>query len=167
MFKLDKPCTLQQRTDFIHEYEQIQGLIIQETPEALIALDKKVEEPTLADIRTSKLDENEAMYVKNRYYSTFTLTIQGKICEFKTDIETQLDLLTAYAITSSGYIYGGYLTENEIELNLKLEDVITILAKFVQVSNVGPIWLTYKQLINKADNIETLKNLNIDYKLNV
>ena len=106
MFKLDKPCTLQQRTDFIHEYEQIQGLIIQETPEALIALDKEIEEPTLADIRASKLDENKAMYIKNRYNTTFTLTIQGKICEFKTDIETQLNLLTAYAITSSGYIYG-------------------------------------------------------------
>lgn len=181
MYKLDKPYTLRQRTDFISKYEQSLGLTIIELDNSLIALepneyinqdgnielDNNYNIKTLNDIKNNKLEENNniAKYVK--YNTVFTINIQDKLCEFDTSLETQLNLLTAYAITSSGYIYGGFITKNNIELDLTLNDTILILTKFVEHSNVAPVWNAYRQLINQAKDIESVENIIIDYKLNV
>lgn len=181
MYKLDKPYTLRQRTDFISKYEQELGLMLKELDNSLVALepneyidddgnikiDNTYDKKSLEEIKDIKLKENNIIAKYIRRNTVFTVVVQNKLCEFNTSIETQLDLLTAHVLTSAGYIYGGFITNNNIELNLTLDDTILILTKFVEHSNIGPIWNTYKQLISQAKDINTVENIIIDYKINV
>ena len=107
--------------------------------------------------------ENEEKSDYARYNQNFTVVIQEKECVFDTSSKTQTDLLTAFAVCSTGLTYDGWITNNGIELNLTLDDVSLISASFKELSNVYPKWNYFKKLIDKAKSIEELEKIIIDY----
>ena len=89
--------------------------------------------------------------------------MQNKICLFDTSEQTQRDLLTAFAVCSTGATYDGWVTNNGVELDLTLEDVALISATFKEKSNVYGKWNEYKQAIDNAETIAEVEGININY----
>lgn len=115
--------------------------------------------------KTEKYAENDTKASEARYNKEFTITVQNKICLFDTSEQTQRDLLTAFAVCSTGATYDGWVTNNGVELDLTLEDVALISATFKEKSNVYGKWNEYKQAIDNAATIEDVEGIVIDYDL--
>ena len=113
--------------------------------------------------RAAKHLENNTKAEVARYNQNFTITIQGKDCTFDTSRGTQSDLLTAFAVCSTGATYDGWITNNGVELNLTLEDVALIANTFKELSNVYPKWNEFNIMIDNAATIEELEAIIIDY----
>lgn len=107
-------------------------------------------------------NDNKAKYA--RYNQEFSLLIQDKICVFDTTLTTQNDLLTAFAVCSQGETYNGWITNNAVELNLTLDDVLLISSKFKELSNVYLKWKYFKELIDKTKTIEEIEKIVINYE---
>lgn len=107
--------------------------------------------------------ENAIKAKEARYNQEFSIIIQNKECVFDTSAETQSDLLTAFAVCAQGETYDGWVTNNGVELDLTLEDVTLIAATFKELSNVYSGWNEYKALIDKAETIEELEAIEINY----
>lgn len=113
--------------------------------------------------KTNKYAENDTKASEARYNKEFTITVQNKICLFDTSEQTQRDLLTAFAVCSTGATYDGWVTNNGVELDLTLEDVALISATFKEKSNVYGKWNGYKQAIDNAETIADVEGININY----
>lgn len=113
--------------------------------------------------KADKYAENDFKASEARYNQEFTLTVQDKICLFDTTEQTQRDLLTAFAVCSTGATYDGWVTNNGVELDLTLEDVALISATFKEKSNVYGKWNEYKQAIDNAETIADVEGININY----
>ncbi len=128
-------------------------------------LANKCPHKSLADIKAEKYEENDYKASQARYCRGFTITIQEQECVFDTTQTTQTDLLTAFAVCSTGATYDGWVTNNGVELDLTLEDVALISATFKQKSNVYGKWNEYKTDIDRAQTIKELERIVIDYDL--
>lgn len=117
----------------------------------------------LKTARTAKLSENDTKAEQARYGKTFTVAIQEQECLFDTKQQTQTDLLTAFAVTSLGLTYDGWVTNNGISLDLTANDVVAISNAFKVASNIYPEWNVYFEAINNAQTVEELNNIIIDY----
>ena len=117
----------------------------------------------LAKAKSEKHAENDYKASEARYNQEFTITIQEQECVFDTKQTTQADLLTAFAVCSSGETYDGWVTNNGVELDLTLEDVALISQVFKQKSNVYGKWNEYKTAINEAETIEEVEGIDINY----
>ena len=113
--------------------------------------------------KADKYAENDTKASEARYNKEFTITVQNKICLFDTSEQTQRDLLTAFAVCSTGATYDGWVTNNGVELDLTLEDVALISATFKEKSNVYGKWNEYKQAIDNAETIADVEGININY----
>ena len=113
--------------------------------------------------KADKYTENDQKASEARYNKEFTITVQNKICLFDTSEQTQRDLLTAFAVCSTGATYDGWVTNNGVELDLTLEDVALISATFKEKSNVYGKWNEYKQAIDNAETIADVEGVNINY----
>lgn len=113
--------------------------------------------------KSEKYAENDSKANITRYGQEFTLMIQDKECVFDTKQTTQADLLTAFAVCSTGATYDGWVTNNGVELDLTLEDVALISATFKEKSNIYGKWNEYKQAIDNAETIADVEGLNINY----
>ena len=113
--------------------------------------------------KAEKIAENDRKASEARYNKEFTITVQNKICLFDTSEQTQRDLLTAFAVCSTGATYDGWVTNNGVELDLTLEDVALISATFKEKSNVYGKWNEYKQAIDNAETIADVEGININY----
>ena len=122
------------------------------------------EQEELARLKPLKYEENNQKADAKRYSQEFTITIQEQECVFDTTEKTQTDLLTAFAVCSTGATYDGWVTNNGIEIDLTLEDVALISATFKELSNVYPKWNEYKTLIDNAETLEELNAIVIDYE---
>lgn len=111
----------------------------------------------------AKYKENNTKANTARYSQEFTLTIQDKECVFDTNQTTQADLLTAFAVCSTGATYDGWVTNNGIVLDLTMEDIVLISAVFKEKSNVYGKWNTYKTMIDNATTLEEVEAIVIDY----
>lgn len=130
-----------------------------------IALNPNYEGMTLERAKQNKYTENDNKASEARYNQEFTITIQDKECVFDTKSTTQADLLTAFAVCSSGATYDGWVTNNGVELDLTLEDVALISQVFKEKSNIYGKWNEYKQEIDSAVNVEEVNNIVIDYEV--
>ena len=117
------------------------------------------------EAKMAKYRENEEKSDYARYNQSFTVTIQDKECVFDTSSKTQTDLLTAFAVCSTGLTYDGWITNNGVELNLTIDDVYLISASFKELSNVYPKWNYFKNLIDESKTIDELNSIVIDYSL--
>ena len=118
----------------------------------------------LQEAKNIKLRENQNNLKKKRYGQTFTVIIQDQECVFDTSEETQRDLQTAALVTSSGLTYDGWVTNNDITLNLTNQDVQTVFSAFYQL--VSPLYqkdLEYKTSIENAQTIKDLENITLIY----
>lgn len=113
--------------------------------------------------KADKYAENDFKASEARYNQEFILTVQDKICLFDTSEQTQRDLLTAFAVCSTGATYDGWITNNGVELDLTLEDVALVSATFKEKSNVYGKWNEYKQAIDNAETIAYVEGININY----
>ncbi len=115
--------------------------------------------------KADKYAENNIKAKEARYNQEFTITVQGKECVFDTSEETQRDLLTAYDVCATGVTYDGWTTNNCVELDLSLEDIVLIFQVFKEKSNVYGKWKEYKQAIDKATTIKKVEAIDIDYEV--
>lgn len=113
--------------------------------------------------KAQKIAENDSKAAQSRYSKEFTLILQDKVCVFDTKETTQADLLTAFAVCSTGATYDGWITNNGIEIDLTFEDVATIAAEFKEKSNVYGQWAIYKRAIDSAQTLEEVEAIKIDY----
>lgn len=113
--------------------------------------------------KANKYAENDFKASEARYNKEFTITVQNKVCVFDTKQTTQADLLTAFAVCSTGATYDGWVTNNGVELDLTLEDVALISQTFKAKSNVYGKWNEYKQAIDNAKTTEEVERIVIDY----
>ena len=123
------------------------------------------EEEKFEIAKSEKYAENDSKANKARYNQEFTVTVQGKECVFDTKQTTQADLLTAFAVCSTGETYDGWVTNNGVELDLTLEDVALISQVFKEKSNVYIKWNEYKQAIDRATTIKKVEAIDIDYEV--
>lgn len=115
--------------------------------------------------KANKYEENDFKASEARYNQEFTLIVQEQECLFDTTEQTQRDLLTAFAVCSTGATYDGWVTNNGVELDLTLEDVALISATFKEKSNVYGKWNEYKQAIDNAETIAEVEEIIINYDL--
>lgn len=113
--------------------------------------------------KANKYAENDRKASESRYGKEFEVEVQGKDCIFDTSAQTQRDLLTAFAVCSTGETYDGWITNNGVMLDLTLEDVALISQTFKAESDVYGKWNTYKQAIDKAKTIKDLERIVIEY----
>lgn len=113
--------------------------------------------------KNEKYAENDTKAAQSRYSKEFTLILQDKVCVFDTKETTQADLLTAFAVCSTGATYDGWVTNNGVEIDLTFEDVAAIAAEFKSKSNVYAQWAVYKRAIDSAQTIEEVEGIEINY----
>lgn len=121
------------------------------------------EEKELAKAKQLKYEENDTKASLSRYNQEFEITVQEQLCVFDTSEQTQRDLLTAFAVCSTGETYDGWVTNNGVVLNLTLEDVALISQVFKEKSNVYGKWNEYKTLIDNAATVEEVNAIEIVY----
>jgi hypothetical protein len=117
----------------------------------------------LEKAKKAKYAENSQKAKEARYNKEFTVTLQEKECVFDTSEETQRDLLTAFDVCSSGITYDGWITNNGVELDLTLEDILIISATFKEKSSVYGQWKDYKTEIDEAQTVEEVERITINY----
>ena len=115
--------------------------------------------------KAEKQAENDFKASRARYNQEFTIKLHNRNCLFDTSEQTQRDLLTAFAVCSTGATYDGWVTNNGVELDLTLEDVTAISTVFKEKSNVYGKWNEYNTAINGAETIAELDNIIIDYEV--
>ena len=120
----------------------------------------------LAKAKQDKYEENDTKASEARYNQEFEVEIQEQLCVFDTKPTTQADLLTAFAVCSTGETYDGWVTNNGVVLDLTIEDVALISQVFKQKSNVYGKWNEFKQAIDEAETIEEVNAIVIDYGVN-
>lgn len=160
---LQKPYTEEQRIEFIVEQNHRKRYEIRETEDELQAWGYDSEE-LLQQAKESKIAENDTKANEYRYSQEFTVTIQGKECLFDTKEKTQNDLNTATNFClATGGTYDNWITNNGIKLNLTLEDINIIFAKFKAEADVYSLWAEYKEAIEQSETIEQLDEIEISY----
>ena len=127
-------------------------------------LTNKCPHKSIDDIKQEKCITNDSKASEARYNQEFTVTIQDKECLFDTSEQTQRDLLTAFAVCSTGETYDGWITNNGIELNLTLQDIAIISQVFKEKSSVYQKWNEYKMAIEQAKTIDELQEIEISYE---
>ena len=159
---LNKPYDEINKLDFIVTNNHQLGYEIRETEIALEAWGLTDEEKLIL-VKKNKYLENDEKAKEARYNQEFTITIQEQECVFDTSAQTQADLLTAFAVCSTGETYDGWVTNNGVELNLTLEDVALISNTFKELSNVYGKWNQFKELIDAAQTVAEVQAIDIDY----
>lgn len=159
---LNKPYDEIDKLDFIVTNNHQLGYEIKETETALEAWGL-TEEENLTLAKKNKYSENDEKAKDARYNQEFTITVQEQECVFDTSAQTQADLLTAFAVCSTGETYDGWVTNNGVELDLTLEDVALISNTFKELSNVYGKWNQFKELIDAAQTVADVQAIDIDY----
>ena len=159
---LEKPYTDIQRVDFIVSNNHQKGYEIRETETELQAWGMDINDLFILT-KSNKYVENDKKANEARYNQEFTLVVQEQECLFDTTEQTQRDLLTAFAVCSTGETYNGWVTNNGVELDLTLQDVVMISSVFKEKSDVYGKWNEYKTAIDEAKTLEELEEIEIDY----
>lgn len=128
-----------------------------------VVINPNYEAEKLAELKREKSAENDQKASEARYGKEFILTVQEQECVFDTTQTTQTDLLTAFAVCSTGETYNGWVTNNGVELDLTLADVTLISQTFKAESDVYHQWNEYKTAIDEAETIEEVENITIIY----
>ena len=157
--EIERPMTNRfYHIEYVNNIDDVSEIIVYDETQ------EEADERTLLTAKQEKYMENNTKAKEARYNQEFTITIQEQECLFDTTEETQRDLLTAtnYCM-ATGEAYEGWITNNGVELNLTLEDIVLISTTFKELSNVYPIWKEYKDMINEATTVEEVDAITIDY----
>ena len=181
-YKLEKPYTDTQRADFIIEYNRKNGLKIEETQNALFALEANeiivdgepvinpdYEQQHFEQVKALKLKENDEK-VNIALVQTFTVEVgEDKTpCEFIYNEKTERNLNSS----AIGFLAGQYETkqwtdEQGITVNLSAEDVAAVLLTFNDFANaIWDKWGNYKQQIEQCETAEEIESIIINYGKN-
>lgn len=159
---IEKPCTDEERADFIVKQNHQKGYIIEETDEVIEAWGQTAEE-LLADRKAAKQAENQQKLDEARTSHTFTVMLQNQECEFDTKDKTQSDLNSAAIASGMGQPWL-WTTNNRITLSLTAEDIQIVSAAYMQAVNADIAkWTTFEEQIENATSAQEVENIEIEY----
>ena len=121
---------------------------------------------SLEEAKKAKHKENNEKAEIDRENKFFTLTIQDKVCSFQTTRKTQQDLETAKSFIQMTEKPYQWFSDNNEEVYLTLEDVVSISTTFMGLANVYPTWSSYETQIDSATTVEEVEAIVIDYTIN-
>lgn len=160
---IEKPCTDEERADFIVEQNHQKGYIIKETDNALEAWGQTSEE-LLADKKAAKQQENteKAKQAVENGHVVF------KNAEFETNAQTVGDLTATMLLMQAGGVESYlWLSKDDQTVALTVEDFGTLGGLIAEYKNA--IWqekyITYKAQIEQAQTVDEVNNINLDYTL--
>lgn len=161
--QLNKPCTDEERADFIVEQNHQKGYIIEETDEVIEAWGQTAEE-LLADRKAAKQAENTTkakQAVENGH-------VVFKNAEFETNAQTVGDLTATMLLMQAGGVESYlWLSKDDQTVALTVEDFGTLGGLIAEYKNA--IWqekyITYKAQIEQAQTVDEVNNINLDYTL--
>ena len=165
--RLNKPYTEKQKLDFIVECNHRCGFEIVETETALEAWGNTDQEE-LEQAKNTKYEENDERAKKARVSQTFTVTLNNVDLLFDTTRETQQDLLTAKDFLSAGLEKYDWWDNNGTHYAFtSVDEIITISSIFMEKANIYSIWSYYKNLIDNAETTQEVKEIDLDYNINL
>lgn len=145
-----------EETDKVYVFDKDEGGYVLKT--------KKWDKKHLAEVKELKIQEAYVKCNEKRYNQTFIVELQNQECEFDTTEQTQGDLLAADSVTSKGFMYNNWVTNNGVVLNLTAEDVLIIYQTFFSL--ISPLYskqLYYVEQINACTTAEEVEAIVIDY----
>ena len=123
------------------------------------------DETQLNKAKVAKHKENDNKAEEARRDQTFTVTIDEKDCTFQTTRETQQDLLTAKEFIQMTEQPYQWFSDNNEEVFLTLEDIVTISTIFIEKANVYPQWSIFETQIEEATTIAEVEAIEIVYTI--
>jgi len=174
-FKIQKPCTNQERADFIVHYNHQKGLKILETDLAIFALEAdeilqegipvknpEYEIQKLAEIKQLKNSEN----IQKAYEAEENGFIVYNDALFETSSSNISKLTSQFAMIQSGILESvQWLSKDDVQLTLTVDDIMAIGKLMAEYT--GNIWndkyLNFKKQINSAETITELESIIIKY----
>lgn len=159
--QLNKPCTDEERADFIVEQNHQKGYIIEETDEVIEAWGQTAEE-LLADRKAAKQAENTTkakQAVENGH-------VVFKNAEFETNAQTVGDLTATMLLMQAGGVESYlWLSKDDQTVALTVEDFGTLGGLIAEYKNT--IWqekyITYKTQIEQAQTVDAVNAIVLDY----
>ena len=158
---IEKPCTDEERADFIVEQNHQKGYIIEETDEAIEAWGQTAEE-LLADRKAAKQQENteKAKQAVENGHVVF------KGAEFETNAQTVGDLTATMLLMQAGGVESYlWLSKDDQTVALTVEDFGTLGGLIATYKNT--IWqekyITYKAQIEQAQTVDAVNAIVLDY----
>lgn len=173
--KLQKPYTEKQRIAFIVEYNHKKGLTIEETSEALFALDvdevlqngipvkdEGYEAQKLLELKKLKHSEN----LKKAFEAEENGKVEYKNAVFETSPSNISKLTSQFAMIQAGIISSvQWLSKDDKQVMLFAEDIMCLGQLMSEYAS--QIWntqyLDYKEQIENALNINALNNIILSY----
>lgn len=159
--QLNKPCTDEERADFIVEQNHQKGYIIEETDEVIEAWGQTAEE-LLADRKAAKQAENteKAKQAVENGHVVF------KNAEFETNAQTVGDLTATMLLMQAGGVESYlWLSKDDQTVALTVEDFGTLGGLIATYKNT--IWqekyITYKAQIEQAQTVDAVNAIVLDY----
>lgn len=174
-YTIQKPCTSQEKSNFIVQYNHNQGLEILETETAIYALENdelfqngapvknsEYAAQKLAELKQEKHMEN----LHKAYQAEETGTVSYKGAVFETTSSNISKLTSQFAMIQAGIIESiQWLSKDDVQLNLNLDDIMALGLLIAEYT--GNIWnnkyLNFKTQINEAETIVDLESINITY----
>lgn len=158
---IEKPCTDEERADFIVVQNHQKGYIIEETDEVIEAWGQTSEE-LLADKKAAKQQENTEkakLAVENGH-------VVFKNAEFETNAQTVGDLTATMLLMQAGGVESYlWLSKDDQTVALTVEDFGTLGGLIATYKNT--IWqekyITYKAQIEQADTVDAVNAIVLDY----
>ena len=159
--QLNKPCTDEERADFIVEQNHQKGYIIEETDEVIEAWGQTAEE-LLADRKAAKQAENTEkakLAVENGH-------VVFKGAEFETNAQTVGDLTATMLLMQAGGVESYlWLSKDDQTVALTVEDFGTLGGLIATYKNT--IWqekyINYKMQIEQAQTVDAVNAIVLDY----
>lgn len=159
--QLNKPCTDEERADFIVVQNHQKGYIIEETDEVIEAWGQTAEE-LLADRKAAKQAENTEkakLAVENGH-------VVFKDAEFETNAQTVGDLTATMLLMQAGGVESYlWLSKDDQAVALTVEDFGTLGGLIATYKNT--IWqkkyINYKAQIEQAQSFEAVNAIDLDY----
>ena len=159
--QLNKPCTDEERADFIVEQNYQKGYIIEETDEVIEAWGQTAEE-LLASLKSAKQAENTTkakQAVENGH-------VVFKDAEFETNAQTVGDLTATMLLMQAGGVESYlWLSKDDQAVALTVEDFGTLGGLIADYKST--IWqekyITYKAQIEQAQTVDAVNAIDLDY----
>lgn len=159
--QLNKPCTDEERADFIVVQNHQKGYIIEETDEVIEAWGQTAEE-LMADRKAAKQAENTEkakLAVENGH-------VVFKNAEFETNAQTVGDLTATMLLMQAGGVESYlWLSKDDQTVALTVEDFGTLGGLIATYKNT--IWqekyITYKTQIEQAQTVDAVNAIDLDY----
>ncbi len=174
-YKLQKPYTAKQKSDFIVEYNHNQGLRIEKDDEALyalavnevlqnseIVLDGDYDEQNFAKIKQLKQQEN----LQKANEAEENGAVEYKDALFETNSSNISKLTAQFAMISAGLVENvNWLSKDDKQVLLNAQDILTLgqlMAEYTD--NIWNIkYLSYKTEIENTSTIEEVESIEIVY----